>query len=163
LGTTVEARVCCDAPVAARLHRAMGAAIDSILILLGFAVFVAAMFFFPRFVSLPGFDLVLNRPNLAALAGAAGIVAFAYGALWAIAGRETAGMAWAGLRVLTFDGLAPDRRQRMGRFAASCLSLATAVGLLWCLADEERLTWTDHISGTFPTPRSWNAPGAGRP
>jgi len=24
---------------------------------------------------------------------------------------------------------------------------------LWALADEENLTWQDHISRTFPTPR----------
>ena len=159
----MEARVCCDARVAARLHRALAAAIDSMLIVLGFTGFVAAVYFLPRFLDLPGFDLLLSRPNLAALAASAGLVAFAYGALWAISGRETAGMAWVGLRVFTFDGLPPDRGQRMARFAASCLSLITAVGLLWCLADEERLTWTDHISGTFPTPRSWKTPDLRRP
>jgi hypothetical protein len=33
----------------------------------------------------------------------------------------------------------------------SCLSVCTAVGLLWLLVDEESLAWQDHISGTFPT------------
>jgi hypothetical protein len=30
-------------------------------------------------------------------------------------------------------------------------------GLLWIYADEEGLTWQDHISRTFPTPRRWGS------
>jgi uncharacterized RDD family membrane protein YckC len=66
-------------------------------------------------------------------------------------------MRWTHLQVMTFDGFPPDGGQRLLRFAGACLSLCTVVGLLWCLADEEGLTWTDHISRTFPTPREWNS------
>ena len=62
-------------------------------------------------------------------------------------------MHWTHLRLTTFDGFRPELRQRLLRFAGSCLSLCTVVGLLWSLADEESLTWQDHISRTFPTPR----------
>jgi hypothetical protein len=31
--------------------------------------------------------------------------------------------------------------------------IAAGIGLLWALVDEERLTWHDYMSKTFPTPR----------
>jgi uncharacterized RDD family membrane protein YckC len=73
--------------------------------------------------------------------------------MYAIAGRETAGMSCAHLRLITFDGFKPDGKQRLYRFLGSCLSLCTVLGLAWSLADEESLGWQDHISRTFPTPR----------
>ena len=51
-----------------------------------------------------------------------------------------------------FDGFPPDRRQRLIRFFGACVSRLTVVGLLWGLADEENLSWQDHMSRTFPTP-----------
>jgi len=40
------------------------------------------------------------------------------------------------------------------RFAATWLSFCSGgLGLLWAVADEENLTWHDHISKTFPTIR----------
>jgi len=44
----------------------------------------------------------------------------------------------------------------MLRFLGSCLSHGTVLGMLWIFADEEGLTWQDHISDTFPTPREFN-------
>ena len=76
-----------------------------------------------------------------------------YGLVFTWAGTETPGMQWTQLRLTTFDGFPPDRRQRSVRFVASCLSRCTQLGLLWSLADEESLAWHDHISRTFPTPR----------
>jgi uncharacterized RDD family membrane protein YckC len=59
----------------------------------------------------------------------------------------------AGLCLLHFDGRPANRRQRLLRLAASCLSLAPlGIGFLWALVDEEHLTFHDHISETFPTP-----------
>ena len=81
------------------------------------------------------------------------MIGFTYGLLFAWAGAETPGMRWTQLRLTTFDGFPPDRRQRLVRFGASCLSRCTLLGLLWSLADEESLAWHDHISRTFPTPR----------
>jgi hypothetical protein len=38
------------------------------------------------------------------------------------------------------------------RALSACLSFcAGGIGLLWALVDEEKLTWHDHISKTFPT------------
>jgi len=60
-------------------------------------------------------------------------------------------MRWTRLRLTTFDGLPLEPRHRLLRMLGSCLSVCTAVGLLWLLVDEESLAWQDHISGTFPT------------
>ncbi len=150
LGTTVEAVICCEASVAIPLHRALAAAIDWIMILVGYGLFLAAFW-------LRGGAFVLSKPNLLVFGGALLLLGFTYGLLFAIAGTETAGMRWTRLQVMTFDGFPPDGGQRLLRFAGACLSLSTMVGVLWCLADEEGLTWADHISRTFPTPREWGA------
>src|SRR2546425_9293081 len=60
-------------------------------------------------------------------------------------------LGWTGLRLINFDGLPIDRRERAVRFAAASFSFASAgFGMLWSLTDEESLTWHDHK--TFPTP-----------
>jgi uncharacterized RDD family membrane protein YckC len=61
-------------------------------------------------------------------------------------------MRWTGLRLIDFDGFPADRRARSLRAISACLSFcAGGLGLLWALADEEKLTWHDHMSKTFPT------------
>jgi uncharacterized RDD family membrane protein YckC len=63
-------------------------------------------------------------------------------------------MRWAGLHLVNLDDSAPDRRQRMTRFLVSYVSMAAVgIGVFWALLDEEQLTWHDHVSGTFPTPK----------
>jgi uncharacterized RDD family membrane protein YckC len=146
LTTTVEAVVSCDSPVATTLHRAVAAALDWAMALVGYTLFLAAFFAM-------GGEFTWNRINLLVFAGALLLVGFTYGLTWALLGADSAGMRWTGLRLTTFDGFPLERKQRVLRFAGSCLSLCTVVGQLWCLADEESLTWQDHISGTFPTPR----------
>jgi|SRR5271157_935686 len=146
LSNTVEPVICCEALPPLALHRALAAAIDWAMVLIAYGMFLG-MFWLWRCA------FVLSRPNLLLFGGALLLVGFTYGLWFAIAGTETAGMRCTRLQVLTFDGFPPDLGQRLLRFAGACLSISTVVGLLWCLADEEGLTWTDHISGTFPTPR----------
>ena len=75
-----------------------------------------------------------------------------YKLLACILAEQTPGTKWMGLRLLHFDGRPPKRRQRLLRLAAACLSvLPGCAGLLWALADEEHLTWHDHMSKTFVT------------
>ena len=150
LGTSVEAVICCEASVAIPLHRALAAAIDWIMVLIGYGLFLGVYW-------LRGGAFLLTKPNLLVFGGALLLVGFTYGLWFAIAGTETMGMRWTHLQAITFDGFPPDGGQRLLRFAGACLSLCTVVGLLWCLADEEGLTWTDHISRTFPTPREWDS------
>ena len=71
--------------------------------------------------------------------------------MWAIAGRETAGMNGAQLHLVTFDGAPLDARNRAVRFVAAWLSYCSGgLGLLWAIADEENLAFHDHISKTYP-------------
>jgi uncharacterized RDD family membrane protein YckC len=75
-----------------------------------------------------------------------------YGLLWIWADRQTVGMRCTGLRLIDFDGFPADRRARSLRAIGACLSFcAGGLGLLWALADEEKLAWHDHMSKTFPT------------
>ena len=145
LGTTVEAMIYCEAPVATPVHRALAGAIDVAMILVAYGLFLLT------FV-LCGGEIFVNRGNLVVFGCALGLVAATYGLYWAIAGTETVGMRATHLRLITFDGFSPDRWQRAGRVAGTCLSLFSVLGILWSLADEEGLGWQDHISRTFPTP-----------
>ena len=146
LGTTVEAVIYCEAPVATTLHRALAAALDWSMVLIGYALFLLSY-------RMAGGEFIFTRTGALAFAAALPLVALTYGLFWTVAGTETPGMRWMQLRLITFDGFPPEPRQRVMRFAGSCLSLCTVIGLLWSLADEESLTWQDHISRTFPTPR----------
>ena len=145
LQTTVEAVISCESPVATTLHRAVAAALDWSMVLIGYGLFLLAYL-------LAGGAFVFTRGNLLVFGGTLPLVAFTYGLLWTIAGAETPGMRWTQLKLITFDGFPLSVRHRVLRFAGSCLSLCTLIGLLWSLADEESLTWQDHISRTFPTP-----------
>jgi uncharacterized RDD family membrane protein YckC len=144
LGTTVEAMIYCEAPVATPLHRALAAAVDWAMVLIGFGLFLIT------FV-LCGGEFELNRSTLMILGGALAVVAAAYSLSWIILGTDSVGMRWTHLRVITFDGFPPETGQRVLRFAGSCLSIFSILGALWSMADEEGLGWQDHISRTFPT------------
>lgn len=147
LGTTVDSVIYCEAPVATALHRLVAAILDWTVVFAAWTLFLATYYFC-------GGQFAFNKLNFIVFGTALLLIAITYGLAWTIANRETAGMHWMHLRLTTFDGFNPDLRQRFARFAGSCLSFCTVVGLLWSLADEESLAWQDHISGTFPTPRA---------
>ncbi len=147
LKTDVDAQVFCDQPVATPAHRLVASAIDGSLILFGFGVLVS------MFEALGG-SFGSGKVQWIGLGAALGLVSMLYGLIWAIAGRETAGMHFADLQLITFDGFELDPRTRALRFASTWLSFCSGgLGLLWAVADEESLTWHDHISKTFPTIR----------
>jgi uncharacterized RDD family membrane protein YckC len=147
LKTSVEAVIYCDRPVAAPMHRFVAAALDAAMILLGFGIFIIV------FQALGG-SLGGGKMFWITLGAAFALISLLYGVIWAITGGETAGMRWAELELITFDGFPMDARSRALRFAATWLSFCSgSLGLLWALADEENLTWHDHISKTFPTIR----------
>jgi uncharacterized RDD family membrane protein YckC len=146
LTTTVEAVVCCDMPVATAPHRAVAAALDWSMALIGYGLFLVVYF------SMGG-AFTWNRLNLTIFGSTLLLVGFTYGLTWALLGADSAGMRWMGLRLITFEGFPLERKHRLLRFAGSCLSFCTVLGQLWGLWDEECLTWQDHISETFPTPR----------
>jgi uncharacterized RDD family membrane protein YckC len=147
LKTEVDAQVFCDLPVATPTHRCVAATIDGAMILIGFGVLAVTF-------QLLGGSFGTGKMLWIGMAGTLGMVAMFYGLIWAIAGCETAGMRFTDLHLITFDGFPLDPRSRALRFASSWLSFCSGgLGLLWAVADEENLTWHDHISKTFPTIR----------
>jgi len=146
LGTTVEAVIFCDAPVAVKLHRAVASALDWAMVLIAYGAFLVVFYAM-------GGSITLNKPNVMVFGGVLLLFAAVYGLMWTLAGGETMGMHWTHLKLVTFDGFAPDKRQRVMRYLGSSLSLCTVIGLAWSLVDEEGLGWQDHMSRTFPTPR----------
>jgi uncharacterized RDD family membrane protein YckC len=147
LSTTVEALIYCEDRVASKIHRTVAAALDWTIVMIGYGIFLAVYYF------LGGGFLLDSRIDIAMFAAPLLLFSLVYGLLWSLACTETPGMRWTGLRLTTFEGFQPDRRERMLRLVGSCLSMCTVVGVAWCIADEENLAWQDHISRTFPTPR----------
>jgi uncharacterized RDD family membrane protein YckC len=141
-----DGAIYCDAPVAVPAHRAIAAALDGSMILIGTSIF--GMIFY-----LAGGSVALNAKSVPVLVAIVAAFVIFYQSLWCLAGGDTAGMRWAHLILVDFDGQKPHRKQRFCRLASGILSLlAAGIGLLWALVDEETLTWHDHISKTFPTP-----------
>jgi uncharacterized RDD family membrane protein YckC len=147
LPTSVEAAVYCNAPVAVAAHRTFAAAIDLFIVLAAIGVFLGTVHF-------AGHEIVMNKQTLPVYGAVAAMIALFYRGLFCIANTDTLGMHWAGLRLLNFDGRLPKRRERLCRAAGACVSvIAIGTGFAWALFDEERLTWHDYISKTFPSPR----------
>lgn len=149
--TALEAVIYCDAPVASPVHRMVAVALDASMILMAVGMFMVTFQFVGPFL---GVDAGVSGRTVPLLAGIAAAFGFLYYGLFALANGDTPGMMWAQLELKDFDGQRPGRRQRVRRLFAKGLSvLAAGLGLLWALVDEESLTWHDHISRTFPTPR----------
>jgi uncharacterized RDD family membrane protein YckC len=137
--------IICDAPVAPVRLRAEAAFIDGLLILAAYAL--AAALFLYKVGEVP-----LGNHPLTFLFLAAITVPLFYKLLWTLAGRDSFGMQCSGIRLVDFDGNPPSQERRYLRLFGSVLSfLAAGVGLIWMLVDQDRLSWHDHISSTFPT------------
>lgn len=140
-----DAAIYCDAPVALPQHRAIAAAIDASVILVCLGAFLAIFY-------IAGVQVAVNKITLMVYGAALFATVLFYRGLYCMAGMDSPGTQWAGLRLVTFDGALPRARQRFLRMLTSHISLvAGGLGLLWALVDEEKLTWHDHMSKTFPT------------
>jgi len=147
LQTDVPAQIYCEQPVATLKHRFIASCMDASMILLAFGVFVIAG-------DLLGGSFGAGQMFWSTMGAAFALISMFYGLVFALAGRETAGMAWTDLQLITFDGFPVDPRSRAARVASTWLSFCSGgLGLVWAVADEENLTWHDHISKTFPTIR----------
>jgi len=147
LGTTVEAVIFCDAPVAAKVHRFLAATLDLSMMVIAFGVFILGF-------HLAGGEFIPDHASIAVFGISFVLIAGFYGLLWAMANGDTPGKRWMHLHVINFDGFLPDRTQRGLRLCGFALGLsAAATGLLWMLVDEESLAWHDHMSRTFLTVR----------
>lgn len=146
-GISVETRLYCNAPVAGAAHRLVACALDGSILMISFGLFLVVFHF-------SGGKIVQNAATLPFFGAAAAALLLLYRLLWCLANADSVGMRWTGLRLVTFDGVEPERSQRFHRLIASCVSAMPAgLGLIWALVDEEKLTWHDHITRTFPTPR----------
>lgn len=146
----------CQRPVATVAHRFFAAVMDTAMILIGFFLFVAGTQLAGMAGGAPEI-LGSGRPFLMMMGSFLFVVTAFYGVIWMFAGRETAGMRMAGLELITFDNSPLDPVTRLIRVATTWLSIGSAgLGVIWAIADEEKLTWQDHISKSFPTFREGN-------
>ncbi|MDQ2711368.1 MAG: RDD family protein [Acidobacteriota bacterium] len=135
----------CDAPVATSAVRVQAALIDTLFMAVGCGIGVAMFLYF-------GGNLTGDKHLLPFAVAALLTVPLLYKLLWAFAGQDTIGTQLAGLELVDFDGRRPSKGKRFQRVLGSILSLlAAGVGMIWALVDEDKLTWHDHISETFPT------------
>ncbi len=147
LKTGVQSQVLCEHAVAKRIHRCLAGAVDAATIVIGYGLFLLI-------ASLMGASFGTGKILPAVLVGMLGIFGVFYGAVCLIMRHDTPGMNLLHLQLVTFDGHPVDARDRAIRFMTSIVSIGAAgLGLIWALADEETLTWHDHISKTFPTER----------
>jgi len=143
--TPPQSHIICDAPVAPMALRVEAALIDGLITLFP-SVIGLALFLYE------GGHLSFNKHVLPFWMLAFFTVPVLYKLVWAVAGRDSVGMSFAGLRLVDFDGNPPSSERRYQRMFGSFLSLlAAGTGLIWALVDEDSLTWHDHISSTFPT------------
>jgi uncharacterized RDD family membrane protein YckC len=140
-----QSHIICDAPVAPVSLRLEAALIDGALMLCGVAFAFGVL-------RLAGVAFEWDKQSIAFLLLGLLTVPLFYKVLWTIVGVDTVGMRSAGLQLIDFDGNPPSSARRYQRLGGSVLSfLAAGIGLVWSLVDEDRLTWHDHISSTFPT------------
>jgi uncharacterized RDD family membrane protein YckC len=133
-----------EAAVAAPSLRLRAAVLDACFLTVSVGIAATAFYFL-------GGRLQWTRGAAVPYAGAVLALALFYHLFWCVLGRETAGMRFQRLRLLTFDGHSPDWTRLVLRFGAACLgTVAVGLGPLWAFIDEEGLTWHDHISKTYP-------------
>lgn len=145
--TTAEQRVIyCDAPVARPMHRLFAAALDGSIVTISFGLFMILLY-------LAGARTTFDKSAIPAFVAMGLATMTLYRLVWCMADLDSFGLRWAGLQLLNFDGAQPDRSERLHRMVTSYISLAAGgLGLLWAVVDEEKLSWHDHMSKTFPSP-----------
>jgi hypothetical protein len=114
LGTTVEAVIYCELPVATTLHRAVAAALDWSMVLIGYGLFLLAF-------RLMGGEFILTKANLSLFGAMFLLIGFTYGLFFALAGQKHRN----DLDAVAADDvrrLPPEKKHRFIRFGGACLS-----------------------------------------
>jgi uncharacterized RDD family membrane protein YckC len=133
-------------PVAELSVRRRAAAVDAVCLLLAFAVVIGAFAFF-------GGRLIATKLDAFVCGAILTLLYTQYFSLFTMMGGATPGMMLTGLRLVSFDGSAPEPRQLIRRCVGYLISGGMALmGFLWSFWDEDHLSWHDHISQTYITP-----------
>jgi uncharacterized RDD family membrane protein YckC len=133
-------------PVAELSVRRRAAAVDAVCLLAAFAVILGGFAFF-------GGRLIASRLDAFVCGAILTLLYTQYFSLFTMMGGATPGMMLTGLRLVSFDGSAPEPRQLIRRCAGYLVSGGMAfMGFLWAFWDEDHLSWHDHISQTYLTP-----------
>lgn len=133
-------------PVAELSVRRRAAAVDAVALLLAYAIILGAFAIF-------GGRLIASKLDAFVCGAILTLLYTQYFSLFTMMGGATPGMMLTGLRLVSFDGSAPEPRQLIRRSAGYMLSGGIAfMGFLWAFWDEDQLTWHDHISQTYITP-----------
>jgi uncharacterized RDD family membrane protein YckC len=128
------------APVAQRLQASIADAAIVLLATMLFAGIASKM--------LPGLEL--SKSMIGGMALVSAIFWATYQYLFILYGARTPGMAIAQLAFCTFQGTAPNRRERLRRLIAMALSCSSLMlGFVWAFFDEDMLCWHDRISRTY--------------
>ncbi len=132
-------------PVADLSLRRRAGLIDAVCLALAFAGIFG---FFAAF----GGRLALSKMDAAVCGGILALLYIQYFTLFTVMGGSTPGMMLAGLRLVRFDGTAPQPKQLAWRSFGYLVSSGTAfMGFLSTLWDEDHLSWHDRISQTYIT------------
>jgi uncharacterized RDD family membrane protein YckC len=140
-------------PVADLRERSRAMLLDAFFLAISFAGFLVL------FRALGG-QITFGKQE-AMVYGAALFLFYAiYFSLFTLCGGATPGMYFRGLSVVAFDGRMPETGQLVRRAFGYVVSGGTlALGFLWALWDEDRLTWHDRMSQTYLTrgsPTLWS-------
>jgi uncharacterized RDD family membrane protein YckC len=132
---------------AGRARRLYAGVLDCLLVALATMVFAAV-----GYKMLP--KLTFSKPLLMTAATLPILLWAVYQYVLMVYGGATAGTRLAKIRLTTFKGNSPSRRQRRHRVMAFYFSTASfAMGLLWAFVDVDSLCWHDRISRTYLTDR----------
>ncbi len=132
-------------PVAEVSHRRRAGAVDAVCLALAYAGILALFAAF-------GGRLALSKLDALVCVAIAALLYTQYFTLFTVMGGITPGMMFAGLRLVSFDGSAPQPMQLAWRSFGYLISGGTAfMGFLSALWDEDGLTWHDRISQTYIT------------
>jgi uncharacterized RDD family membrane protein YckC len=125
-------------------HRLMAALVDGALIV---GAFLASVLVATANIGHPPAARSLEMGAALALL----LVGLLYHTLFLTLAEATPGMRYARISLCTFDGQSPTRAQLLSRLGALLLSvLPVGLGVLWILFDDDRLSWHDRLSQTYP-------------
>lgn len=138
-----EAALDLPLPIASVERRLSASLIDS-------AVLSCALVLFGAVAHYIAGELALTKPMLLAALGCSLLLLGFFESAFLFYSGATPGMRALGLVISNFAGDTPSRWRRLARALALLLSCsALALGLIWVLIDEDRLSWHDRITHTY--------------